>query len=153
MLRYTAEWEQLVRRVGRWVDWDHQYLTMEPEFMESVWWVFKRLWDRGLVYEGYKSLAYCPRCATALSNFEVNQGYRDTQDPSITIRFRVKDAENTSILAWTTTPWTLPANMALAVSTDCEYARVQLQERRTADPCPRTDRPGLRAVRKRDRSN
>ena len=128
VLRYTAEWEQLVRRVGRWVDWDNLYLTMDPEFMESVWWVFKRLWDRGLVYEGYKSLAYCPRCATELSNFEVNQGYRDTQDPSITIRFRVKEAENTSILAWTTTPWTLPANMALAISTDCEYARVQLRD-------------------------
>ena len=128
VLRYTAEWEQLVRRVGRWVDWDNQYLTMDPEFMESVWWVFKRLWDLGLVYEGYKSLAYCPRCATALSNFEVNQGYRDTQDPSITIRFRVKEAENTSILAWTTTPWTLPANMALAIATDCEYVRVQLHD-------------------------
>ena len=89
VLRYTAEWQKLIERLGRWVDWDHQYRTMDPDFMESVWWVFKSLWDKGLVYEGYKSLAYCPRCSTPLSNFEVNQGYQDTQDPSITVRFRV----------------------------------------------------------------
>ena len=126
VLRYTAEWESLIRRVGRWVDWSNQYHTMDVEFMESVWWVFKSLWDRELVYEGYKSLAYCPRCATPLSNFEVNQGYRETQDPSITVRFRVRDADNLSVLAWTTTPWTLPSNMALAVGPDIEYARVRL---------------------------
>jgi isoleucyl-tRNA synthetase len=130
VLRYTAEWESLIRRVGRWVDWSDQYHTMDVEFMESVWWVFKSLWDQGLVYEGYKSLAYCPRCATPLSNFEVNQGYRETQDPSITVRFRVRDgardSENLSILAWTTTPWTLPSNMALAVGPEIEYARVRL---------------------------
>ena len=126
VLRYTAEWESLIRRVGRWVDWSNQYHTMDVEFMESVWWVFKSLWDRELVYEGYKSLAYCPRCATPLSNFEVNQGYRETQDPSITVRFRVRDADNLSVLAWTTTPWTLPSNMALAVGPDSEYARARL---------------------------
>ena len=87
VLRYTAEWQKLIERLGRWVDWDDQYRTMDPDFMESVWWVFKSLWDKGLVYEGYKSLAYCPRCSTPLSNFEVNQGYQDTQDPSITVRF------------------------------------------------------------------
>ncbi len=128
VLRYTAEWENLIRRVGRWVDWSDQYHTMDVEFMESVWWVFKSLWDKGLIYEGYKSLAYCPRCATPLSNFEVNQGYRETQDPSITVRFRVRDraGENLSILAWTTTPWTLPSNMALAVGPEIDYARVRL---------------------------
>jgi len=126
VLRYAAEWESLIRRVGRMVDWSNTYRTMDAEFMESVWWVFKSLWDQGLVYEGYKSLAYCPRCATPLSNFEVNQGYQETQDPSITVRFRVRDADNLSILAWTTTPWTLPSNMALAVGPDIEYARVRL---------------------------
>ena len=127
VLRYTAEWKELIQRIGRWVDWSDTYHTMDPEFMESVWWVFKTLWDRDLIYEGYRSLAYCPRCATSLSNFEVNQGYQDTQDPSITIRFRVRGHEDLSILAWTTTPWTLPSNMALAVGTEIDYARVRLR--------------------------
>lgn len=128
VLQYTAEWKQVIQRCGRWVDWDHQYRTMDPDFMESVWWVFKSLWEKDLVYEGYYSLAYCPRCATPLSNFEVNLGgYRDTQDPSITVRFRVRGQTNTSILAWTTTPWTLPSNMALAVGEDIRYVRVHME--------------------------
>ena len=129
VLRYTAEWQTLIQRLGRWVDWDHQYRTMDTDFMESVWWVFKSLWDKGLIYEGYKSLAYCPRCATPLSNFEVNQGgYQDTQDPSITVRFRVRGEPGLSILAWTTTPWTLPSNMALAVGDQIDYVRVTTTE-------------------------
>ena len=124
VLRYTSEWRSLIERMGRWVDWDNQYRTMDPDFMESVWWVFKSLWDKGLVYEGHKSLAYCPRCATPLSNFEVNQGYQDTQDPSITVRFPVAGQPRLSLLAWTTTPWTLPSNMALAVGRDIDYVRV-----------------------------
>ncbi len=128
VMTYTSEWNQLINRMGRWVDWDKQYRTMDPEFMESVWWVFKSLWDKQLIYEGYKSLAYCPRCATPLSNFEVNQGYQDTQDPSITIRFKVKGEEKLSILAWTTTPWTLPSNMGLAVGKDVEYVRVIMKD-------------------------
>ncbi len=129
VLRYTAEWKRLIDRVGRWVDWSSQYRTMDPEYMESIWWVFKELWDKGLVYEGYKSLAYCPRCATPLSNFEVNLGgYRDTQDPSITVRFKVRGHQRLSILAWTTTPWTLPSNMALAVGAQIPYARVTLRD-------------------------
>ncbi len=126
--QYTSEWKQVIRRCGRWVDWNNQYRTMDPEFMESVWWVFKQLWDKGLIYEGYYSLAYCPRCATPLSNFEVNLGgYQETQDPSITIRFKVREEENTSILAWTTTPWTLPSNMGLAVGPEIAYVRVHTQ--------------------------
>ncbi|MFH1569506.1 MAG: isoleucine--tRNA ligase [Gemmatimonadota bacterium] len=128
VLRYTAEWEELIDRVGRWVDWDNQYLTMDPAYMESLWWVFKSLWDKGLIYEGYKSLAYCPHCATPLSNFEVNQGYADTQDPSITVRFRVPALERTSLLAWTTTPWTLPSNTGLAVGEGIEYVRVEQRD-------------------------
>lgn len=128
VMTYTSEWEQLIRRMGRWVDWDKQYRTMDTDFMESVWWVFKSLWDKGLIYEGYKSLAYCPRCATPLSNFEVNQGYQDTQDPSITIRFKVRGEDTLSILAWTTTPWTLSSNMGLAIGKDLEYVRVTMKD-------------------------
>ncbi|MFP6644123.1 MAG: isoleucine--tRNA ligase [Candidatus Latescibacterota bacterium] len=124
VLRYTTEWQQVVQRLGRWVDWDNQYRTMDTDFMESVWWVFKSLWDKDLIYKGYKSLAYCPRCATPLSNFEVNQGYRDTQDPSITVRFQVVGQPGVSLLAWTTTPWTLTSNMALAVGPEIDYVRV-----------------------------
>jgi isoleucyl-tRNA synthetase len=127
VLKYTSEWETLIQRMGRWVDWDRQYRTMDTDFMESVWWVFKSLWDKGLIYEGYKSLAYCPRCATPLSNFEVNQGYQDTQDPSVTVRFKVRGEENLSILAWTTTPWTLASNMGLAVGEGLDYARVTMK--------------------------
>lgn len=128
VLQYTSEWKQVIRRCGRWVDWNNQYRTMDPEYMESVWWVFKSLWDKGLIYEGYYSLAYCPRCATPLSNFEVNLGgYQDTQDPSISVRFKVREEENTSILAWTTTPWTLPSNMALAVGEEIPYLRVHMK--------------------------
>ena len=127
VLRYTGEWQRFIQRVGRWVDWSNQYRTMDPEFMESVWWVFKTLWDKELIYEGYKSLAYCPRCSTPLSNFEVNQGYQDTQDPSVTIRFKVRGEDKLSILAWTTTPWTLPSNMGLAVGREIDYVRVTLK--------------------------
>ena len=104
VLRYTAEWEKVVNRMGRWVDFRNGYRTMDRSFMESIWWVFKTLWDQGLVYEGDKILPYCPRCATPLSNFEANQGYKDVVDPAITLRFRVKGEGYAYFLAWTTTP-------------------------------------------------
>ena len=125
VLRYTTEWEQVVNRMGRWVDFKNGYRTMDRNYMESIWWVFKQLWDQGLIYEGYKILPYCPRCATPLSNFEANQGYKEVVDPAITIRFKVENEENTYILAWTTTPWTLPSNLALAVGPEIDYVRVQ----------------------------
>jgi len=125
VLRYTSEWREVVTRMGRWVDFDRDYKTMEPSYMESIWWVFKSLWDKELIYEGKKILPYCPRCSTPLSNFETNQGYEDVTDPAITIRFKLKDEENAYILAWTTTPWTLPSNMALAVGRDIVYARIE----------------------------
>ncbi|MEI6809430.1 MAG: isoleucine--tRNA ligase, partial [bacterium] len=128
VLRYTSEWRTIVTRMGRWVDFDNDYKTMDPKFMESIWWVFKSLWDRDLVYEGHKILPYCPRCSTPLSNFETNQGYAEVTGPAITIRFRVKGQPNTYILAWTTTPWTLPSNMGLAVGKDIIYVRVQDKE-------------------------
>ncbi len=124
VLRYTAEWEKVVNRMGRWVDFENGYRTMDLDYMESIWWVFKQLWDKGLVYEGYKILPYCPRCATPLSNFEANQGYADVNDPAITVRFKLDD-EDCYILAWTTTPWTLPSNMALAVGADIDYVKVK----------------------------
>jgi isoleucyl-tRNA synthetase len=125
VLRYTREWREVVTRMGRWVDFDNDYKTMDPEYMESIWWVFRSLWDKGLVYEGSKILPYCPRCATPLSNFETNQGYEEVTDPAVTIRFKLLDEENAYVLAWTTTPWTLPSNMALAVGHDITYVRVQ----------------------------
>jgi isoleucyl-tRNA synthetase len=125
VLRYTREWRDIVTRMGRWVDFDHDYKTMDPAYMESIWWVFKTLWDKGLIYEGYRIVWYCPRCATPLSNFETSQGYEDVQDPAITVRFAAEGEPNAYFLAWTTTPWTLPSNMALAVGEDIPYLKVR----------------------------
>ena len=124
VLRYTSEWEQIVKRMGRWVDFKNGYRTMDRNYMESIWCVFKQLWDQGLIYEGHKILPYCARCATPLSNFEANQGYQVVDDPAITIRFKVDGEENTYFLAWTTTPWTLPSNMALASGPEIDYVKV-----------------------------
>ena len=125
VLRYTKEWESVVNRMGRWVDFKRGYRTMDIDYMESIWWVFRQLWDQGLVYEGHKILPYCPRCSTPLSNFEANQGYEEVDDPAITVRFQ--DSANSSLyyLAWTTTPWTLPSNMGLAVGEDIDYVRIK----------------------------
>ncbi len=126
VLRYTGEWEQIVTRLGRWVDFAHDYKTMDPDYMESIWWVFKTLWEKGLVYEGYNILPYSPALSSPLSNFEVNLGgYQDVTDPAITVRFRIKGEERTYFLAWTTTPWTLPSNLALAVGPDIKYVKVE----------------------------
>ncbi len=125
VLRYTKEWEAVVTRMGRWVDFERGYRTMDLDFMESIWWVFKQLWDQGLVYEGHKILPYCPRCSTPLSNFEANQGYLEVTDPAITVRFRDCENSNLSYLAWTTTPWTLPSNLALAVGPDIDYVHIK----------------------------
>lgn len=125
VLRYTREWREIVNRMGRWVDFDHDYKTMDKPYMESIWWVFRALWDKDLIYEGNKILPYCPRCATPLSNFETNQGYADVQDPAITVRFAVAGEQRTYLLAWTTTPWTLPSNLALAVGRDLRYVKVR----------------------------
>ncbi|MDR2734900.1 MAG: isoleucine--tRNA ligase [Spirochaetota bacterium] len=124
VLRYVREWEKTVERSGRWVDFKNAYRTMELGYMESILWVFRQLWDKGLIYRGFKILPYCPRCATPLSNFETNQGYREVADPAITVRFALQD-EDASILAWTTTPWTLPSNMGLAVGEVITYALVE----------------------------
>jgi isoleucyl-tRNA synthetase len=126
VLRYTSEWREIVTRMGRWVDFDHDYKTMDPEYMETIWWVFKRLWEKGLIYEGHYILPYSPALATPLSNFEVNLGgYHDVDDPAITVRFELVDEPGTYILAWTTTPWTLPSNLALAVGETVTYVKVK----------------------------
>src|SRR5581483_206082 len=125
VLRYTQEWEKTVRRMGRWVDFRNDYRTMDLSFMETVWWVFKQLWNQGLVYEGHKVLPFSTRLSTVLSNFEANLNYKDVQDPAITVRFAVEGEENTYILAWTTTPWTLPSNLALAVGPKIDYVKVR----------------------------
>jgi isoleucyl-tRNA synthetase len=125
VLRYTKEWERVVNRMGRWVDFERGYHTMDIDYMESIWWVFKQLWDKDLIYEGHKILPYCPRCSTPLSNFEANQGYMDVDDPAITVRFQDKEDSSLFYLAWTTTPWTLPSNMGLAVGPDIDYVRIK----------------------------
>ena len=125
VLRYAEEWKKTVRRMGRWVDMENDYKTMNPDFMESIWWVFKSLWDKDMIYEGHKVVPYCPRCATPLSNFETNQGYKDKQDPAVTVKFELADEPGTHVLAWTTTPWTVPSNLALAVGPDLTYAKIK----------------------------
>lgn len=124
VLKYTSEWEQTVRRMGRWVDFQDDYKTMDKSFMESVWWVFQQCWDKGLIYQGYRIQPYSPALATPLSNFETNQGYKDRQDPSLTIRLQLEDSDE-SLIVWTTTPWTLPSNMATAVGPEIEYVLVE----------------------------
>ncbi|RYY00645.1 isoleucine--tRNA ligase, partial [bacterium] len=125
VLRYTSEWKKTINRMGRWVDMENNYKTMDLNFMESVWAVFKQLWDKELVYEGKKVVPFSYRLGTPLSNFEANQNYKMTQDPSVFIKFKLENKENTYILAWTTTPWTLPSNMALAAGPEIDYVRVK----------------------------
>ena len=129
VLRYTNEWKHTITRMGRWVDFEHGYRTMDKDYMESVWWVFKTLYDKGLIYEGYNILPYSPQLASPLSNMEVSLGgYKDVTDPAVTIRFKADGEENTYFLAWTTTPWTLPSNLALAVGPDIDYVKVKDEE-------------------------
>ncbi|HSR89153.1 MAG TPA: isoleucine--tRNA ligase [Candidatus Udaeobacter sp.] len=139
VLKYASEWKKTIKRMGRWVDMENDYKTMDPSFMESVWWVFKQLWDRDLIYKDYKAMHICPRCATTLSNFEVTQGYKDVKDISAIAKFKVKDGYQSKfdflnvqgpiyILAWTTTPWTLPGNVLLAMGHDIEYLLVAIDD-------------------------
>jgi len=131
---YLTEFEELIERIAYWVDLENAYITMNNDYIESCWWVIKRMWDKGLVYQGYKVTPHCPRCGTSLSSHEVAQGYKDdTEDPSVYIKFKVSGKLPDSLpgdkpvyfLAWTTTPWTLPGNTALAVATDAEYVLLE----------------------------
>ncbi len=125
VLRYTNEWRKTITRLGRWVDFDNDYKTMDPSFMETVWWVFRQLWDKGLVARGHRVMPYSWACGTPLSNFEANLNYQDVQDPSVTVRFAVDGEPGTWFLAWTTTPWTLPSNLALCVGPEIDYVQVE----------------------------
>jgi isoleucyl-tRNA synthetase len=128
VLRHTKDWRRVIRRVGRFVDFDNDYKTMDRSFMESVWWVFRELWNKGLVYQGFRVMPYSVRLSTPLSNFEANLNYKDVQDPSITLKVAVKGQPHTYLLVWTTTPWTLPANAAIAVGEEVVYSKVSVGE-------------------------
>jgi len=138
VLTYVDEWQKVIRRLGRWADMENAYKTMDLDYMESVWYIFKELYDQGLVYEGYKSMHICPRCETTLSQMEVAEGYKDVKDLSATVKFKLDSGqkigeefvtdENTYILAWTTTPWTLIGNVALAVGNSIEYIVIKVDE-------------------------
>ncbi len=127
VLRYTSEWRTTVERMGRWVDLDNDYKTMNPEFMETVWWVFAELWKKGLVYQGKKVVPYSWRLTAPLSNFEASQNYKNVQDPAISVLFPIHGVKGEAFLAWTTTPWTLPANLALAVHPKFTYVKAALK--------------------------
>ncbi len=125
--RYTTEWKKTINRIGRWVDFENQYKTMDLNFMESVWWVFKSLWDKDLVYQSTKVMPFSTALGTVLSNFEAGSDYRNVQDPAITVLFQLKGSVH-SIAAWTTTPWTLPSNLGLCVNEELDYCLVKDQE-------------------------
>jgi len=133
VLTYTREWKKMIDRIGRWVEFDNAYKTMDPTYMESVWWAVKSIWNKGLIYEGRKVLMFCPRCETPVSKAEVamDNSYKDITEESLTAKFKIKDPEkhnlpkDTFILAWTTTPWTLPGNVALAINKDIDYVLVK----------------------------
>lgn len=127
VLRYADDWKRIVPRLGRWVDMDNDYKTMDVSYTESVWWVFKQLYDKKLIYKDFKSMHLCPRCGTTLSNFEVNLGYQDITDLAVTVKLPLEGEKDTYLLVWTTTPWTLPGNMAAAVHRDKRYVTVAVQ--------------------------
>lgn len=125
--RFTAEWKKTVTRIGRWVDFENDYKTMDQSFMESVWWVFKQLWDKGFIYQGVKVVPFSTALGTVLSNFEAGQNYHEVQDPAITVLFKLKD-EDLYLATWTTTPWTLPSNLGLCLKADLDYVTVREKE-------------------------
>ena len=126
VMRYSKEWETTVTRMGRWIDFENDYKTLDASFMESVWWVFKTLYDKGLVYRGFKVMPYSTTCNTPLSNFEAGLNYKDVQDPAVMVSFPlVDDKDAAELVAWTTTPWTLPSNLALCVHPKLKYVKLQ----------------------------
>lgn len=123
---YAKEWEDMSERVAFWADMENPYVTYHNDYIESVWWALKTIFDKGLLYKGYKVMPYCPRCGTSLSSHEVAQGYKEIEDCTIYVKFQVKDQDQTAFLVWTTTPWTLPSNVALAINEKQSYVKVQL---------------------------
>ena len=125
---YVSMWEKMTKQIGYWVDMDHPYVTYHNPYIESVWWALKQMWDKGLLYEGHKVMPYCPRCGTALSSHEVAQGYKDVKDLTAIAKFKVAGEENKYILAWTTTPWTLPSNLALCINKAYDYIEAKVND-------------------------
>jgi isoleucyl-tRNA synthetase len=125
VFRYVEEWNRLTERIGFWIDLDDPYVTLTNNYIESVWWILRQLWDKELLYQGYKVVPYCPRCGTSLSDHEVAQGYAQATDPSLYVKFPIVDNPGTYFLVWTTTPWTLPGNVALAVHPQVEYVQIR----------------------------
>ena len=125
VMRYIGDWEKMTERMGFWVDLDQAYYTLDNQYIESVWHLLKTIWDKGLIYQDYKVVPYDPRIGATLSSHEVAQGYREVEDPSVTVRFKLTETDHTAFLVWTTTPWTLPSNLALAVGADIDYVYIQ----------------------------
>ncbi|MDD4291629.1 MAG: isoleucine--tRNA ligase [Clostridia bacterium] len=126
--KYKGEWERMSERVGYWVDMEDPYITYDNRYIESVWWSLKKVFEKGLLYQGYKIVPYCPRCGTALSSHEVAQGYKDVKEKSIFVKFRLVGQSDVYFLAWTTTPWTLPSNVALCMNADEDYTKIKVKE-------------------------
>lgn len=124
VMTYSKEWRNIVGRFGRWIDFDNDYKTMDCKYMESVWWTFKQIFDKGLVYRGSRIMPFSTACNTVLSNFEAGSNYKDVTDPAIIITFPLEEDPNTSVIAWTTTPWTLPSNLALAINPTFTYLKI-----------------------------
>ncbi len=135
--KYKSDWEELTNRMGYWVNLNEPYITFENYYIESIWWALKQFYDKGMIYKGYKIQPYCPRCETPLSSHEVSLGYEDVKDPSVYVKMKVKSEENTYFLVWTTTPWTLISNVALAVHPDVEYVKVENQNEKLILAKPR----------------
>jgi len=129
VFHYKKEWDNLTERIGYWVDLENPYITFTNDYIESVWWILKEIWKKDLLYQGFKILPYCPRCETPISSHEVSQGYKDVKDPSIYVRLKRQDKENSFFLVWTTTPWTLISNVALAVGADIDYVEVESEDK------------------------
>ncbi len=125
---YEKEWREMTKEMGYWIDLDNPYITLQNDYIETVWWILNDFFKKDLIYKGHKIVPYCPSCGTPLSSHEVAQGYEETEDPSIFIKFKVKDKENTFLLAWTTTPWTLISNVALVVHPDAEYVKIKIAD-------------------------
>ena len=129
VMTYSKEWRYYVNRFGRWIDFDRDYKTMDCNFMESVWWTFKQIFDKGLVYRGSRIMPFSTGCTTVLSNFEAGSNYKEVTDPAIIITFPMIDEPETSFIAWTTTPWTLPSNLALAINPDFTYVKIKDEDK------------------------
>lgn len=125
VFKYKKEWDDLTRKIGFWVDLEHPYITYENSYIETVWWILKEFWQQNLIYQGYKILPYCPRCETPLSSHEVAQGYKEVDDPSVYVKMALSHEPNTYFLVWTTTPWTLISNVALALNSEMTYAKIR----------------------------